>query len=113
MLKRTLVALIILQLSSLPAAQAGSSDVASIRSMRASAMQHCAQGEVDLGLKTFEDAIRRAENTFGKDSTYVGDLCFGAGMAATKSDRYQKAEDCLTKAVTVNPNSGEARLKLA
>jgi tetratricopeptide (TPR) repeat protein len=116
MLKRTLVGLILpiaLQLASLPAAQAGSSDVASVRSMRASAMQHCAQGDVELGLKTFEDAIRLAEKTFGKDSTYVADLCFDAGMAALKTDHYQKAEDCLTKSISVNPNSNEARLKLA
>src|SRR5262249_25161469 len=111
---RLLLAVAICQLALLysPAA-AVAGDEASIRLMRAEAIEQSAHGRIDDALVSFNNAIKMAEQDFGKDSSYVADLCFDAGLAALKADQYGKAEECLQRAVSLNPNSVEARLKLA
>jgi tetratricopeptide (TPR) repeat protein len=114
MLRRILLGLSVLQALAITGVSATeSSDVANIRTMRVNALQLCATGQVDDGLHVFENAIGLAEKTFGKESSYVADLCFDAGVAALRTDRYPKAEHCLAKAVALKPNGTEARLKLA
>jgi colicin import membrane protein len=88
-------------------------DESTIRLIRAEAIQHSAHGRIEDALSSFDNAIRMAEQIYGKDSTYVADLCFDAGLAALRADQYKKAEQCLQRAVSVTPNCVEARLKLA
>ncbi len=89
------------------------SDAETIKSMQALALESCARSDVQTGLKTFRSAIALAEKTFGKDSTYVSDLYYEAGLAAMKSSNNIEAENLLNKALSVNPNASEARLTLA
>jgi tetratricopeptide (TPR) repeat protein len=114
MLIRLLLAVAFCQLALLCSPQhAFASEESSIRMMRATAIENSAHGRVEDALNSFDTAIHLAEQAYGRDSTYVADICFDAGLAALKADQYKKAEQCLSRAVQLNPNSVEARLKLA
>lgn len=114
MLFRLLVAVACCQLVLLcSSAKVFAGEEASIRMMRATAIEYTSRGRIDEALGSFDSAIRLAEQAYGHDSTYVADICFDAGLAALRADQYQKAEQCLSRAVSLNPNSVEARLKLA
>lgn len=114
MLSRLLLAVAFCQLALLcsPAA-AVAGDEATIRSIRAEAIEYSAHGHIEDALSSFDNAVRMAEQVYGKESSYVADLCFDEGLAALKADQYKKAEQCLQRAVAVTPNAVEARLKLA
>ena len=116
MLRKFIIGLVVSQLAvglNAGAVCAAPSEADSIRQLRSMGLESCARGDWDAGLNSFEGAIRMAEKAYGHDSTSVAEICFEAGVSALKGDRYQKAEDCLIKAVKINPNAIEARLKLA
>lgn len=114
MLKRISVGLLLLNFTiGTGPALALPTDAETVKSMQALALESCARCDVETGLKTFRSAIMLAEKTFGKDSSYVSDLYYEAGVAAMKTSNYREAEDLLNKAVSVNPNACEAHLTLA
>lgn len=88
-------------------------DESNIRQMRALAVANSARGDIEGALNSFDSAIQLAEHSYGQDSMFVAEVYFDAGLTALRADRYQRAEQCLTKAVQLNPNSIQARLVLA
>lgn len=113
MLKRLFLGLLLCKLALACGSAANASDDANIRQLRAMAVENSARGNVDGALSHFDSAIRQAERTFGAESAYVGDIYFDAGLIALRADRYKEAGRCLNRAVELNPNSVQARLKLA
>lgn len=114
MLRRLLLGLLICQFALLcSSARALASEEANVRQLRAMAVEVSARGKVDDALNYFDSAIAQAEKAFGRDSSYVAEIYFDAGLVALRGDRYEKASKCLSRAVELNPNSPAARLRLA
>jgi hypothetical protein len=113
MLMRLLLAVFCCSVLLCSPAYSSGSEESEIRQLRALGIEQSSRGMINEGLASFESAIRLAERAYGSDSTYVAGICFDAGLAALKTDQYQKAKECLERAVKLNPNAVEPRIKLA
>lgn len=113
MSKRLLVSVLALQLLSSVTPAFALNEVDDIRRFRQSALELRARGDMDACFAAYNQAADRATRVFGPESTYVADIYFEEGMTAFRTDQYEIASKCLQKAVEINPNSSEARLKLA
>jgi len=83
------------------------------RSLRDVAFEHYINNDMSTALDFYQKAVDKAVKEYGADSSYVGNLYFEMGVLAFDAGWFQKAENYLTKAVQQNPNSIEAKVKLA
>ncbi len=116
MLRRAIIALLACQVAlawDAAARAKAPSDIDSIRSLRNDAIEMYLRGNADSAMDMYEDCLRMALKAYGANSIYVADLYFDEGVIALNSSKFPKAEECLTQAVRLNPNSVTARVKLA
>jgi hypothetical protein len=81
--------------------------------LRAQALQHVANGDIQSALSSYDSAIKAAINEFGQESTYVGELYFEEGNLARKNGAAELAKKCYEKAVNYRPADVSARVQLA
>lgn len=113
MTKKFVVAMLICQLMTGFSGVARASELDDINAARQSAMQLRGRGCLDACFKKYDEAADRASRAFGDRSSFVADIYFEEGLTALKADYYKVASRSLSRAVDINPNSAEARLKLA
>lgn len=83
------------------------------RELRLSAFQKYLEGDLPGASELYRRAITAGESAYGKDSTFVADLCYEVGTISLEDGQFQNAETFLKKAVAKKPNSVMARVKYA
>lgn len=83
------------------------------RELRLAAFQKYLEGDLPGASDLYRRAIQTGETVYGKDSTFVADLCYEVGTIALEDGQFQNAETYLKKAVSKKPNSVMARVKYA
>jgi len=83
------------------------------RELRLAAFQKYLEGDLPGASDLYRRAIQAGETAYGKDSTFVADLCYEVGTIALEDGQFQNAENYLKKAVSKKPNSVMARVKYA
>lgn len=110
----TLIAALSLNLSH--SAQPGQAIMGSLDSpmdLRLQAMDYLLKGDKEQALGLYGTAIDAASETYGSNSIFLADLCYEAGALANRMDKFDKAENYLRQAVTINPRLAMARMELA
>lgn len=110
----TLIAALSLNLSH--SAQPGQAIMGSLDSpmdLRLQAMDYLLKGDKEQALGLYGTAIDAASETYGANSIFLADLCYEAGALANRMDKFDKAENYLRQAVTINPRLAMARMELA
>ncbi len=115
---KALVAAVILVSVFAPSASAvGFSDSAVVdndpRELRLAAFQKYLEGDFEGAGQVYAQAINAAETQYGKNSTFVADLCYEVGTISLEDGQFQTAEKYLRLAVKQKPNSVMARVKYA
>lgn len=115
---KALVAAVILVSVFAPKALAAGFSEASIadndpRELRLAAFQKYLEGDFEGAGVVYAQAIDVAETAYGKDSTFVADLCYEVGTISLEDGQFQTAEKYLERAVKQKPNSVMARVKYA
>lgn len=115
---KALVAAVILVSVFAPKALAAGFSEASIadndpRELRLAAFQKYLEGDFEGAGVAYTRAIEVAEAAYGKDSTFVADLCYDVGTISLEDGQFQTAEKYLQRAVKQKPNSVMARVKYA
>jgi hypothetical protein len=90
-----------------------SSPTESIRALRSQALEKRMKRDTQGALDAYEEALELSKKEFGANSTYVAQIYYDLGSLALESNKFQRAEDYLTNAVRINPNSVAARVMLA
>jgi hypothetical protein len=83
------------------------------RELRLAAFQKNLEGDLQGASELYRQAIQVGEVAYGKDSSFVADLCYEVGTIALEDGQFQNAEIYLKKAVAKKPNSVMARVKYA
>ncbi len=83
------------------------------RELRLLAFQKYLEGSFEESRNLYMQAITAAENEYGKDSSFVADLCYEVGSISLEDGQFHTAEKFLKKAVEQKPNSVMARVKYA
>jgi hypothetical protein len=83
------------------------------RELRLAAFQKYLEGDLPGASDLYRRAIQAGEAAYGKDSTFVADICYEVGTIALEDGQFQNAETYLKKAVSKKPNSVMARVKYA
>ncbi len=83
------------------------------RELRLLAFQKYLEGSFEESRNLYLQAINAAENEYGKDSSFVADLCYEVGSISLEDGQFHTAEKFLKKAVDQKPNSIMARVKYA
>jgi tetratricopeptide (TPR) repeat protein len=81
--------------------------------LREIAFKHYLENKADLSLDFYQKAIEKSTKEYGDGATYTGELYLEASTVALGMSKFSLAENYLNKAVSINPNSVTARLKLA
>ncbi|MBK8223519.1 MAG: hypothetical protein IPK73_21100 [Candidatus Obscuribacter sp.] len=81
--------------------------------LRLQAMDYLLKGDKEQALGLYGTAIDAASETYGSNSIFLADLCYEAGALANRMDKFDKAENYLRQAVTINPRLAMARMELA
>lgn len=115
--KALVAAVILVSVFAPKALAAGVSDAAVAendpRELRLAAFQKYLEGDFEGASVIYARAIGVAEATYGKDSTFVADLCYEVGTISLEDGQFQTAEKYLKRAVKQKPNSVMARVKYA
>ena len=83
------------------------------RELRLAAFQKYLEGDFEGAGQIYAQAINAAETQYGKNSTFVADLCYEVGTISLEDGQFQTAEKYLQLAVKQKPNSVMARVKYA
>ncbi len=83
------------------------------RELRLAAFQKYLEGDYQGAGLIYAQAIAAAEAAYGKNSTFVADLCYEVGTISLEDGQFQTAEKYLQQAVKQKPNSVMARVKYA
>jgi len=81
--------------------------------LRLNAFQKYLEGDLPGATELYTHAIRTGEAQYGKNSSFVADLCYEVGTIALEDGQFQNAESFLGEAVKRKPNSVMARVKYA
>ena len=87
-----------------------------IRQLRSSAVDAQMAGNFEGAIESYERAISLAQKEYGRKSTYVAEIYYDEALALLSNStnvQYARAEQCLNKALQINPNAVGVRLKLA
>lgn len=83
------------------------------RELRLAAFQKYLEGDFPGASALYERAIAAATAAYGKNSSFVADLCYEVGTISLEDGQFQTAEKYLKLAVQHKPNSVMARVKYA
>lgn len=81
--------------------------------LRDIAFRHYLENEAASALDFYQKAIDKSVKDYGANATYTGELYLEASTVALQMSKFNLAENYLTKAVSINPNSLVARMRLA
>ncbi len=70
-------------------------------------------GEFEDAANLYKKAIEAGSKEYGKNSSFVADLCYELGTMSLEEGNFIRAERYLPQAVRMKPNSVQARVKLA
>ena len=79
------------------------------RELRLAAFQKYLEGDLPGASDLYRRAIQAGETAYGKDSTFVADLCYEVGTIALEDGQFQNAENYLKKAVSKKTELGDGQ----
>ncbi len=81
--------------------------------LREIAFKHYLENKQESALDFYQKAIEKSIKEYGANASYTSEVYLEASTVALNLSKFTLAESYLNKAVTINPNSLVARLRLA
>jgi tetratricopeptide (TPR) repeat protein len=81
--------------------------------LRDIAFRRYLENKPDTALDFYQKAIEKSVREYGANASYTSELYLEASTVALSMSKFTLAENYLSKAVTINPNSIVARMRLA